>query len=77
MILNILWNTPYKGDVYENIYELNTNKKDEVLIFCDNRIADMLCKEKHYPIITELSFRCRKHFSCFCHTNIFCYVIKY
>ena len=47
-------------DIYKNIEEHNPNKKRKILIVFDDMIADMLCKKKLNPIVTELFIRGRK-----------------
>ena len=47
-------------DVYKNIEDYDPNKKPEILIIFDCKIADMLSNRKLNPIVTELFIRARK-----------------
>ena len=47
-------------DIYKNIEECNSNKKDKTLFVFDNMIADMLSNKKLTPIVTELFIRGKK-----------------
>ena len=44
-------------DIYKNIEEYNTNKKQEILIDFDDMIADMLSNKKLNPIVSKLFVR--------------------
>ena len=47
--------------IYKNNEEYNPNKKQKILIFFDDMIADILSnKKKINPIVTELWIRGRK-----------------
>ena len=46
-------------DVYKNIDEYNPGKKRKILIFFDDRIADMINNKKLSSIVTELFIRGR------------------
>ena len=47
-------------DIYKNIEEYNTNKKQKILIDFDDMIADMLSNKKLNPIVSKLFVRRRK-----------------
>ena len=47
-------------DIYKNIEEYNTNKKQKILIDFDDMIADMLSNKKLNPIVSKLFVRWRK-----------------
>ena len=47
-------------DVYKNINEYNIDKGRKILIFFDDKIADMINNKKLNSIITELFIRGRK-----------------
>ena len=47
-------------DVYENLEDYNSTKKNRVLIVFDDMIADMESNKKLIPIVTELFLRGRK-----------------
>ena len=40
-------------DVYKNIKEYNSNKKQKILIVFDDMIADMLSHKRINPVVTE------------------------
>ena len=44
-------------DIYKNIEEYNTNKKQKILIDFDDMIADMLSNKKLNPIVSKLFVR--------------------
>ena len=46
-------------DVYKNIDEYNPGKKRKILIFFDDRIADMINNKKLSSVVTELFIRGR------------------
>ena len=48
------------NNIYKNIEEYNPNKKREILIVFDDRIADMLSNKNPNPIVTELFIRGRR-----------------
>ena len=48
------------NDIYQNIEECNTNKKQKMLIIFDEMTADILSNKKLNPIVTELFIRERK-----------------
>ena len=50
----------YMDDIYQNIEEYNSNKKQKILILFDDMIADILINKKLNPILTELFIRRRK-----------------
>ena len=41
-------------DIYKNIEEYNPNKKGKILIFFDDRNAEMLSNKRLNPIVIEL-----------------------
>ena len=47
-------------NVYEDIENYNPNKKREILIVCDDMIADMISNKKLNSIVTDLFTRSRK-----------------
>ena len=49
-----------KNDLHKTIREYNLNKKREILIVFDDRIADMLNDKKLNSIVTELFIKGRK-----------------
>ena len=65
------------NDIYKNIEEYNSNKKQEILIAFDDMIADMLSNKKLNPIVTELFIRGRKLNIFFFYTILFCCTEKY
>ena len=48
------------NDVYENIENINPNRKRKVLIVFDDLIADIMTNKKFQSVIKELFIRCRK-----------------
>ena len=46
-------------DIYKNIEDNNSNKKQKILIVFDDLITDMLSIKKLNPIVTELIIRGR------------------
>ena len=65
-------------NIYKNIEEYISNKKQKKLILFGNMIADMLINKKLNSIVTELSIRGRKsNFSRFYCTILFCCSKKY
>ena len=44
-------------DIYKNIEDNNSNKKQKILILFDDLITDMLSSKKLNPIATELFIR--------------------
>ena len=49
-----------KHDVYKNIDDCNSDKKNKILIVFDDMIADMINNKKLNSIVTELFIRGRK-----------------
>ena len=49
-----------KHDVYKNIDDYNSDKKNKILIVFDDMIADMINNKKLNSIVTELFIRGRK-----------------
>ena len=47
-------------DIYKNIEEYNSNKKQKILVVFDDMIANMLSNKKLNPVVTELFIRGRK-----------------
>ena len=47
-------------DIYKNIKEFNSNKKQKILIVYDDVTADLHSKQTLNPTVTELFIRCRK-----------------
>ena len=67
-----------KDDIYKNIEEYNSNKKQKILIVFGDMVADMLSNKKLNPIVTEFFISGRiKYFSCFYYTILFCCSEKY
>ena len=50
-------------DIYKNIEECNTNKKQKILIAFDDMIADMLSNKTCNPIVLELHIQGRQKVS--------------
>ena len=48
------------ADIYKNIQEYNPNKKRKILIFFDDRNAEMLSNKRLNPIVIELFIKSRK-----------------
>ena len=48
------------NDVYENIENINPNRKRKVLIVFDDLIADIMTNKKFQSVTKELFIRCRK-----------------
>ena len=48
------------ADIYKNIQEYNPNKKRKILIFFDDRNAEMLSNKRLNPIVIELFIKGRK-----------------
>ena len=48
------------ADIYKNIQEYNTNKKRKILIFFDDRNAEMLSNKRLIPIVIGLFIKGRK-----------------
>ena len=44
-------------DIYKNIEEYNSNKKQKILIVFDDTIADMLSHKRINPVVTEWFIR--------------------
>ena len=50
----------YINNIYKNIEEYNSNRKQKILIVFDNMIADMVSNKILNSIVTELFIRGRK-----------------
>ena len=60
-------------DIYKNVKEYNSNKKQKILMVFDDVIADMLSNKKRDPIVTEFFIRGIKlNIYLFYYTIIFC-----
>ena len=59
------------NNIYKNIEEYNSNRKQKILIVFDNMIADMVSNKILNSIVTELFIRGRKLNISFCHTILF------